>query len=86
MEMDEFFDQLGTAEAAEIDKLMQAFEFLSQRFIDGSERQLELLRALKDHEAVVKEQIKVGVMRGAREMLQYGYARITGSRRLLRHD
>jgi vacuolar-type H+-ATPase subunit E/Vma4 len=77
---------VADANLAEIDKLAEAFGSVTQSFIERSERDLELARAMQDEETAVKEQIKAGVMKSAREMFEFCYLKATGSRRSIWHE
>ena len=54
------------SDLADLDKVAQAFGWVTGSIIKHGEQQVELARALQDRDAVVKEQIKLGVMRHAR--------------------
>ena len=56
------------SDLADVDKVAQAFGWVTGRSIEHGEQQIELARALQDRDAVVREQIKLGVMRHAREI------------------
>lgn len=67
----------------QMEKMAAAFEHVSGLFIQNSQNRLELARAMGDNETAVKEQIMAGVMGNAREMFEYCYLLVTGSRRSL---
>jgi len=71
---------------AEIEKLAEAFGYVTKSFIEQSERDLDLARAMQDEVSVVKEQIKASVMNSAREMFEFCYLNATGSRRSIWHE
>ena len=77
---------VADANLAEIDRLAEAFGYLTNAFIEQSERDLELARAMQDENAAVKEQIKASVMISAREMFEFCYLKATGSRRSIWHE
>ena len=59
--------------ATEIDRLKETFEALSGSFITNVERDIEVARARHDREGLIREQIKVSVMRHARELFEHAY-------------
>ena len=65
-------------ELPDVDKLTQAFLFITGRYIDHAEAQIELASAMKDQEALVKERIKLGVMKHARSIFQDCHRSVTG--------
>ena len=77
---------VSDASLAEIDRLAMAFGTVTKSFIEQSERDLDLARAMQDEETAVKEQIKAGVMDTAREMFEFCYLKATGSRRSIWHE
>jgi hypothetical protein len=70
--------QIMVSKLPDIDKLVKVFELISNTYIQHSENEIELARALKDQETEVKEKIKVGVMRHACTILKENYKVITG--------
>lgn len=77
---------VSDANLAEIEKLAEAFGYVTKSFIEQSERDLDLARAMQDEVSVVKEQIKASVMNSAREMFEFCYLNATGSRRSIWHE
>ncbi len=77
--MDEFL-AIFRSDAAEIDKLAQGFDWMTRRMVEQAENEIELLRALEDRESLVKEQIKMGVLKHARGIFEDCYVRATGRR------
>jgi hypothetical protein len=59
---------IKSSDLSDMDKVAQAFEWVTSRVIENGEREVELARALQDRDAVVKEQIKLSMMRHAREI------------------
>ncbi len=77
--MNEFTD-ITTGDLPDLDKLVRAYRLVTNQFIDASRREIELQQALGDREAMIKEQIKLGMMETAWEMFEYCYLRVTGRR------
>lgn len=73
-------DDLNTiikTDLPEIERLAQAFEWVTDRFIEQAQKEIELARALGDQETVIKEHIKTEVMKHARSIFQDCYRRVT---------
>lgn len=66
---------------SEVERLAAAFGLVSASVIEQNGRDLELARAMGDEETAVKEQIKAGVMQSARQIFEYCYVQITGTRK-----
>jgi hypothetical protein len=77
--MDQVNDILAT-DLPDVDKLAQAFDAITARYVEHAQHEIELARALQDPESVVKEQIKLGVMEHARTILDDCYRLVTGRR------
>ena len=71
---------------SEPERLAAAFGYATESFILHSGRELELARAMGDEEMAVKEQIKSNVMQLAREMFEFCYLNVTGSRKGIWHE
>lgn len=70
----------------EMERLAAAFGYATESFIVQSGRDLELARAMGDEETAVKEQVKSSVMLSAREIFEFCYLNVTGSRRSIWHE
>lgn len=73
-------DEIMRREIPDVDKLKMAFEYVTDAFFEQTQRKLDLARAMNDREAIVKEQIKIEVMKGARGIFQSCYARVRQSK------
>ncbi len=60
--------------------ITEKFDRLTQRILDGFERQLQLAQAANDKEEVIKEQIKIGVLTAARGMYSGCYLSVRKDR------
>jgi hypothetical protein len=67
-------------ETAEIDRLKTAFATATADFLERTEQKLALARALNDQEAMVKEHIKIQVMKEAQGIFQSCYLNILQSK------
>ena len=64
----------------EIDQLKTLFERTTAQIIAFAEHEIELARALQDHEALVKVQIKMQTIKTARRIFGQSYRMVTGKR------
>jgi hypothetical protein len=78
--MDEY-NRVMASELPEIDKLRVGFEWITDRIVADAEREVELLRAMQDREALVKEQIKLSTVRHVRGLFEQCYRSATAGRR-----
>lgn len=65
-------------DAAALERLAARFDELSGGFTREAERKLELAHAMGDEVAVVREHIKIEVMRAARKMFAGSFREATG--------
>jgi hypothetical protein len=63
---------------SEIEQLADIFGAVTGNSLDEPQRQAEVARAIHDDEALVKEQIKMEVLKAVRQIFQVNYQRITG--------
>ncbi len=68
------------SDEADIDKLSKVFKMIIEKQVDYARGAVELARASGDHEALAKEQIKMGMLKNAIEIFSYAYLRVTGKR------
>lgn len=71
-------DQIFESDQPDMEKLAQAFDWVTTFFLKDYDRQEEVLRAIDDREALVKEQIKASTLRFARSIFNDCYRRTTG--------
>lgn len=67
-----------TADIPDIEKLSKAYVFIISQHIEISKRELEVLKALGDQEAIIKEQIKANTMAYTLGMFRQLHLRATG--------
>jgi hypothetical protein len=77
-DMPKVFRQIRNSDLCEIEKLTQAFQWMTSRILALSEKEIELARAMKDEEALIREQIKYEVMKSARGIFQECYRAMFG--------
>jgi len=63
----------------EIEQFADVFGAVAGISLDDTQRQAEVARAIHDHEALVKEQIKMEALKAARQIFQVTYLHITGN-------
>ncbi len=61
----------------DIEKLAQAFGWITGSYVERAEGEIELAGAMGDQEAVIREQIKMEMMKHARSIFQDVYRRVT---------
>ncbi|MBN1313629.1 MAG: hypothetical protein JXB30_19660 [Anaerolineae bacterium] len=73
-------DDIIEADLPDIEKLAQAFGWITGRNVEQAENEIELARAMGDQELVIREQIKMEMMKHARSIFQDCYRRVTRRR------
>lgn len=73
---------MENVETDALKRLAARFDALSAGFTRESENKLALARSMGDDDAVVREHIKIEVMRAARKMFAGSYREATGQRGL----
>ena len=58
---------------SDMDKLTESFRMVTDQFIEHEQHAIELARVLQDDEAVLKSQIKLSVMKHARQVFEDCY-------------
>lgn len=66
-------NQTKVSDASDINRLKTAFAAATVDFLEKTEQKLALARALNDREAMVKEHMKMHVMKEARGIFQACY-------------
>jgi hypothetical protein len=72
------FYEIKKSDLPETEKLARAFGWITSRYIEHAQQEIELARAMKDQESLVKERIKLGMMEHARSMFQDCYKFMIG--------
>jgi hypothetical protein len=70
--------ELRESERPEVEKLAHAFGWITELIIEQGLKDIELARALRDEESVVKAQIKTEVIRHARAIFRDCHLLATG--------
>jgi hypothetical protein len=77
----DFFDALNAikqADLKEVDRLARAFDLITRQVIAHSEQDVELARAVQDTDWLIKNQIKLEVMKSARRIFEDCYRFMIG--------
>lgn len=77
--MDEY-QEIFKKDLTETEKFTQGFDWLTRMYLDSYRNQVELARAMQDNESLVKEQIKIEMMKFVRGMFNDCHYRATGRR------
>ena len=72
------FEAILASDLSEADKLARTFQLIITQHMEHSRRDIELFKALGDKEALVKEQIKLGVLEYSLGVWAHCYYRVTG--------
>jgi hypothetical protein len=74
--MDEF-DQIMQMDIPDLEKMAKAYDHVTRMYLEHSQKELEVLKALNDRESLVKEQIKLETVKFCRGIFDDCYQRIT---------
>jgi hypothetical protein len=77
-ELPDVFREIKRMDLAESDKLALAFNWTTKRVLSFAEKEIELARAMKDQETLIREQIKLEVTKSARGIFQDCFRSILG--------
>lgn len=75
--MDEL-QQIAASDLPEIEKLTRAFRLVMDTILAQSEHEIELLRALGDAQALLKEQIKLSTIKHVQSIYAQCHLMVTG--------
>ena len=70
-------DEILTTDLPDIQKLAKIFQWITNYYIQNSAQEIELLKALGDQEALVREQIKQSVFQHAQSIFQQSHLLVT---------
>jgi hypothetical protein len=76
--MDPIFEAILSSNLPELEKLTRAYQFILHEQIAHARGEIELQKAIGDEQALVKEQIKLGVMQYTNDIFAFCYLRVTG--------
>ena len=73
------YEAIFDLEISEMEKLVRAFDHVTGKMVARGEQDIELLQAMHDEEGLIKERIKVGMVKHMRELFADCYRRATGA-------
>ena len=76
----EEYEAIFASDLPEADKIAQAFRLITNTIMGHTRNEIELLRALNDREALVKQQIKLSTVQHVVDIFNAAYHRATGRR------
>jgi len=62
----------------EIEKVAQAFDFVTGQLLDYGQKEMELYKAMGDQDSLIKEQIKLETIKFTRGVFNQAFTRVTG--------
>jgi hypothetical protein len=74
----EIAGRIRSSPGPEVEKLAQAFGWITGCIIEHAQKEAEVARALRDGEALVREQTKAEMIRHARSIFQHCHILATG--------
>ena len=77
--MDNFLTIFET-DLSEAEKIRRSFDHVTSFYIQHSEQEIEMLRAMRDKENLIKEQIKMETMKHVRSIFNDCFRRSTGKK------
>jgi hypothetical protein len=72
------FINIFEMDLSEAEKIAHSFNHVTSIYIASSEQEIELLKAMRDKETLIKEQIKMETMKHVRSIFKDCYMRSTG--------
>ena len=70
--------EIKASDLREVEKVARAFDLVTSQIVESGQREIELARAMKDRDSLVKEQIKLSMINHARSIFQACFKRMTG--------
>lgn len=77
--MDDYLAIFET-DLSDVEKISRAFDHVTSLYIQHSEKDIELLRAMSDKDTFIKEQIKMETIKHIRSIFNDCYKRSTGKK------
>jgi dTDP-D-glucose 4,6-dehydratase len=71
-------NEIKASDLPEVEKVARAFDWVTGRYVENGRYAVELARAMKDQESLVKEQIKLSLMMHTRGIFQTCFKHVTG--------
>jgi hypothetical protein len=70
-------DEILDSDLSDLQKLAKVFHWITSFYIDSSDHEIELLKALNDQETLIKEQIKQSVFKHSQDIFQQAHLLVT---------
>jgi hypothetical protein len=77
-ELPSVFRKIKESDLPSEEKLAEAFDWMTSRMLEFAKKEIELTRALKDEDALIREQIKYEMTKSARDMFQDCFRAVLG--------
>jgi len=77
----ELVDELQASDLPDVEKILQAYDFIVDQHIDHCLHEIELARAMQDNESVIREQIKMETLKFSQKRLRELQMIFSGSER-----
>jgi hypothetical protein len=74
------FEEILKSDLTDVEKLAQAYVFILRQQQTFAQNEIELQSAIGDKQALLKEQIKKGVLKYSGEIFAFCYYRVTGKK------
>ena len=82
----EEYERIVAADLPEMERFIQAFDWITRRIVTDTDNEIQLARAMHDDANVVKQQIKKETIKLVRGVFEGCYLRVTGERTRLWED
>lgn len=79
-ELPSIFRKIKESDLPDDEKVAKAFDWITRRALAYTEKEIELTRAMKDEEALIREQIKYEMTKTVRTMFQDCFKAILGKK------
>ena len=76
----EEMERILTSDLPEMEKFIQAYDWNTRRIIELAQYEIDLAKAMQDHETAVKHQVKMETLKLARDIFQNCYLQVSGKR------
>ncbi|MCP4139503.1 MAG: hypothetical protein GY755_04285 [Chloroflexi bacterium] len=73
-------EDIYASEGSDLEKLKSAFDAITKTILEQSAHELEVLRAMSEKDALVKEQIKKSTVKHVRYVFNHCYTKVTGKK------
>lgn len=71
-------EDILSSDLPDIERLAQAFHWITSKAVGQAEREIEALKALGDRDGLIREQVKASTMKHAQSIFQQCCLHVTG--------